>query len=296
MTFPKLVRGLAFGVIALLSLPVARAADFEGSIQWSFKAEVTDPAMKAQMAQAQAQLADPAKLAEMKAMLENPQMKAMMEQNPEMKAAMEAQIKMAEDAVSGKGGGDIISAALPKAMTLKTKAGRTNMQLEGGMMPMEVIGRKEPAEAIKIDRKARTFSRLPSDKAKASAEQAAHKVTKTGATTKILGHTCEQYLVETTKDGKPLIGVFWATNDIPGLNAASLSQAGLSGGGTDAFMNEIDGVPLRIEMTLPQMTLQVEATAVRAGSVPDSVFEIPAGFAEKPLAGPMAKAVQGAKK
>ena len=296
MTFPKLVRGLAFGVLAALSLPVARAADFEGSIQWSFKAEVTDPEMKKKMAEAQAQLADPAKLAEMKAMLENPQMKAMMEQNPEMKAAMEAQIKLAEDAASGKSGGDLISAALPKAMILKTKAGNTSMQLEGGMMPMEVISRKEPAESVKIDRKAKTFSRLPADKAKTSAEQAAHKVTKTGATTKILGHTCEQYLIETTKDGKTMVGVFWATNDIPGLNASSLSQAGLSGGGTDAFMREIDGVPLRMEMTLPEMTLKVDAVSVRAGAVPDSTFEIPAGFAEKPLSGPVAKAVQGAKK
>lgn len=295
MILPKSLRRLACGLIVALSLAVAHAADFEGTITWSFKAEVTDPEMKAKMAEAQAQFSDPAKLAEMKAMLENPQMKAMMEQNPQMKAAMEAQIKMAEDAAAGKGG-DMMSAMMPSGMTLKTKAGRTHMQLEGGVMPTEVIGRTEPPEATVIDRKARTFSRVPTDPAKASAEKAAHKVTKTAATAKILGYTCEQYLVETTQSGKPMTGVFWATDDISGLNAASLSQARLGGGGADTFMSEINGIPLRMEMSLPQMKIQVEAVAVRAGAVPDSVFEIPAGFVEKPLAGPAAAAFEGAKK
>ncbi|MBC8010884.1 MAG: DUF4412 domain-containing protein [Burkholderiales bacterium] len=295
MTFPKSLRRFAFGLVATLTVAVAHAADFEGTLKWSFKAEVTDPAMKQQMADAQAQLADPAKLAQMKAMLENPQMLAMMEQNPQMKSAIEAQIKLAEDAAAGKGG-DMMSAMMPTGMTLKTKAGRTHMQLEGGMMPTEVIGRTQPPEATMIDRKARTFSRVPTDPAATSADKAAHKVTKTAATAKILGYTCEQYLVETTQSGKPMNGVFWATDDIPGLDAASLSQARLGGGGADTFMNEIKGIPLRMEMSMPQMKIQVEAVAVREGVVPDSVFEIPAGFVEKPLAGAAAAAFEGVKK
>lgn len=278
MTFPKSLRLVALVLCCVLS---ARAADFEGTVKWSFKAEVTDPEMKQEMAEAQQQMADPAKLAQMKAMLENPQMKAAMEQNPQMKAAVEAQIKMAEDAAAGKGG-DMMSALIPTGMTLKAKGDRALVQIEGGAMPVEVVSRKTPAEAVMIDRKARTFSRIPMDEAKAKAAAVNHKVTKTAATATILGYTCEQYLFEATQDGQKTTGVLWATNDIPGLDASALSQARL-GGEEDAYLKEIDGVPLRMEVTLPQMKIKMEATALRAGPISDEVFVIPAGFAEKPF-------------
>lgn len=279
MKFAKLARVAVFTLVSALA---AHAADFEGTLKWSFKAEITDIKMKQQMAEAQQQMADPAKLEQMKAMLENPEMKAMMEQNPQMRSAIEAQIKLAEDAAAGKGGGDMLSAMMPKGMTLQTKGGRSHMQTEGGAMPMEMVGRNAPPEATMIDRQARTFSRVPMDQAKTEAAKVGHKVTKTNATAKILGYTCEQYLVEVTKEGQKMTGVLWATDDIPGLNASALAQARL-GGGDDAFMREIDGVPLRMDLTLPQMRLKMETTSVQAGTIPDSVFEIPAGFTEKPF-------------
>ncbi len=272
---------LRLAVCALLAPFAAHAAEFEGTLQWTFKAEITDPAMKAQMEQAGREMADPEKLAEMKAMLDSPQMKAMMEQNPQLKAAMEARVKMAEDAVAGKGG-DMMSRMMPQGMTLRTKAGRTNMVVEGGPMPMEIIGRDTPPEATLIDRKERTFSRMPAGEAKSKAEQAGHSVIKLGETTKVLGRTCEKYLVETTQEGQKMAGVIWATKDIPGLNSTALARASV--GGEDAYLEEIDGVPLRMEMNTPRMTIHMEATAIRAGSIADDVFEIPAGFTETPFA------------
>lgn len=273
-----------FGSLALTCLVAvaARAADFEGTLKWSFAAEVTDAELKSKMAETQKEMADPAKLAEMKAMLENPQMKAMMEQNPQMRAAMEAQIKMAEDAAAGKGGGDMFSAMMPKSMSVRTKSGKSHMTTEGGAMPMEVISLPEPATAYWIDRKSRTYSKLPVEQSKADAEKLKYKVTKGSGSTKILGYTCEEYLVEVTSDGKVINNRLWATDDIPGLDAKTMAKARF--GGQDAsYLSEINGVPLKMEMTMPQVRLTMQATAVTAGSVPDSVFVVPAGFVEKPF-------------
>lgn len=279
----KITRLLGSLALSCLFAIAARAADFEGTLKWSINAEVTDPEMKAKMAETQKQMADPAKLAEMKAMMDNPQMKAAMEQNPQMKAAMEAQIKMAEDAAAGKGGGDMITAMMPKSMTVRTKGGKSHLLSEGGAMPMEVITVTEPPAAYLIDRKARTFSKLPVEEAKAKADAAKqdYTVKKGPGTTKVLGYTCEEYLVEVRHEGETMRSTLWATDDIPGLDAKALAKARF-GGQDAAYFSEINGVPLKMEMDMRQIRLLMQATAVTPGSVPDSAFEVPAGFTEKP--------------
>lgn len=293
----KLTRLLGSLALSCLFVLAARAKDFEGTLKWTISAEVTDPEMKAKMAEAQKQMADPAKLAEMKAMMDNPQMKAAMEQNPQMKAAMEMQIKMAEDAAAGKGGGDMLTSMMPKSMTVRTKGGgKSHMTSEGGAMPMEIITITEPAAAYWIDRKAKTYSKLPVDQAKDDAAKLDYKVTKGTRSTKILGYTCEEYLVDMKKDETTIRSTLWATDDIPGLDAKALAKARF-GGQDAAYMAEIDGVPLKMEMTMPQMKMVMQATAVTPGSVPDSLFEVPAGFTEKPFAfAPPAGARPGAMK
>lgn len=278
------------GSIAFVCLVVvaARAERFEGTLKWTLNAQITDADLKAKMAETQKQMADPAKLAQMKAVLENPQMKAMMEQNPQMRAAMEAQIKMAEDAAAGKGG-DMISAMMPKSMTLRTKAGKTHLSSEGGAMPMEVITLVDPPVSYWIDRKGRTYSKLPVDTANADSGKFHYTVKKAGGSAKILGYSCDEYVVEITSEGKVIHNRLWATNAIPGLDAKTFANTSL--GGQEAnYMKEIDGVPLKMEMTLPQMRITMQAVAVTSGSVPDSHFVVPEGFAEKPFTGPgMAK-------
>src|SRR5687767_11299156 len=76
----------------LLFSIVCFSQNFEGTIKWSMKSEITDPKMKAQMEEAQKKLNDPATQAQMKEMKEkmnSPEMKAMMEKNPQMKQQME---------------------------------------------------------------------------------------------------------------------------------------------------------------------------------------------------------------
>lgn len=276
----KLAVFVRFVVVSLVCSLAAHAADFEGTIKWSFRGEITDPELKKQMAKMQQEMADPAKRAQMKAMMEDPQMQAMMAQNPQMKAAMEAQMKMAESAAAGNGG-DLLSKLMPSSMTLRTKGGLTNLQIEGGAMPTEVLGRVDPPETTVIDRQACTFSRVPASRAKAETGKAAPKVTKTAFTNKIMGYTCQQYLVETEREGKKLSGVFWVTKEIPGLDASTLVRTEL-GEDDGLFIQGVDGVPLQVEMTTPQAKIVVLASTIMAGKIADSVFVVPTGFRETP--------------
>lgn len=271
-------------LLALISRG-ARAADFEGVVQWTFQVEVTDPAMREQLAEQQRQLADPAQREELRAMIASPQMQAVMAHNPQMKTAMETQLRLAEEAAAGNGTDDLMSGLMPRGMTLRAKAGRTNLRIEGGALPMEIISREDPVEATLVDRPARTFSRIPAvaETPPDAPEQADHVVIPTGATQVILGHTCRQYLVETTQDGKKLVGSIWATADVPGLDASILARARIGGGDEDAYLNEIPGLPLQMELSTPQMRIVVEAVGLRPGSVAETVFTIPPGFTEKPF-------------
>lgn len=278
----KLTRLLGSLALTCLVAFAARAADFEGTLKWTLSAEITDPAMKAQMAEAQKQMADPAKLAQMKAMMDSPQMKAAMEQNPQMKAAMEAQIKMAEDAAAGKGEGDMLTSMMPKSMTVRTKGGKSLVTTEGGAMPMEILSVNEPAAAYWINRKDRSYSKIPLEQAEAEAAKVEHKVTKGSRTTKILGYTCQEYLLEMTQQGTQIRGILWATKDIPGLDSKALARASI-GGQDAAYLAKIDGVPLKMEMTMPQMRMVVQASEVTPGKVADSLLAVPAGFTEKPF-------------
>src|SRR5689334_19749683 len=103
-------------LVALLCCVKAFAQNFEGTIKWSMKTEITDPKQKAQMEAAQKQLNDPAVQAQMKEMqakMNDPQMKAMMENNPQLKAQMER-------VMGGAAGGDVNS-MMPKGFIIKIK-------------------------------------------------------------------------------------------------------------------------------------------------------------------------------
>jgi hypothetical protein len=283
MNFIRVLSSLALTCLIAFS---ALAVEFEGTLKWTFSAEITDAELKAKMAEAQKEMADPAKLAQMKASLENPQMKAMMEQNPQMRAAMEAQIKMAEDAAAGKGG-DMMTAMMPKAMTLRTKAAKTRVVTEGGAMPMEIITRPGEPNAYLVNRPAKSFSKMPLSDSEKDVKKMTFKVTKGSGTAKILGYTCEEYLVELTHEGQTIRNRLWATDDIPGLDTTALANARF--GGDDApYLKEVNGLPLRMEMTHPQMRLKMEAISIKAGQISDDEFEVPEDFVEKAFQAPPA--------
>ena len=270
----KTLKKLLLATLMLVLVMTGQAQSFEGIIKWSMNIEITDSEMKAKMAEAQKQMNDPAKAKEMEAKMNDPQFKAMMESNPQMKAQMEAAMKMMKS-------GDMNS-MMPKGFTLEVKNGNTLSKVEGGMMDkMEVLYLKDKKQSFNINRANKTYSALPTRSDQSHAPQDV-KVTKTSETTKILNYTCTKYLVESTYNGKPTTQALWTTTEIKDLDLKSLSQQRV-GNQQAIFYDKVDGVPLRIEMTMKEGKMHMEVTSVKKQALPAANFAIPADFKEVPM-------------
>ncbi len=251
------------------------AQNFEGTIIWKVTTEM-DAATKAQMDEAQKKMNDPATQAQIKAMKEkmnDPQFKEMMESNPQMKAQMEQMLKMTE--------GGNINSLMPTGFVLKIKDQNTLTKMEGGMMAnFEVLYLKNKNTSYKIDRESKTYS-VMSFEGMDTVKLSDVKVTKTGETAKILNYTCTKYIAESTVQGRKVQQLFWTTKDIKGLDMKSLAQQQAGNKNQHAlFYSKIEGVPLKMEMKQPEMSMIMEATEIKKQSLPASDFAIPAGFKE----------------
>ncbi|MBL7852205.1 MAG: DUF4412 domain-containing protein [Cyclobacteriaceae bacterium] len=259
--------------VALVSLG-AQAQSFEGTVRWTMSMEITDPQMKAQMAQAQQQLNDPetqAQIKEMEEKMNDPQMKKMMEQNPQMKAAMEQAMKSARGG-SAAGTNDM----MPKGMILKVKGANMITIMEGGMANgMEMLF-AEGQPPMRINREAKTFSKMPEG---SSGETPEVSVTRAPETAKILGYTCQKYIVEMTSQGQTMKQVMWTTTEIKDLDMKALSRQ-RSAQGQPMFSEKVQGVPLKIEVASPQGNMVMEVAEMKREKLNDADFKIPAGFKE----------------
>jgi hypothetical protein len=242
--------------------------------------EITDPKMKAQMEEAKKKMNDPATQAQMKQMQErmnDPQMKAMMEQNPQMKTQMENAMKMMQ-------GGDMNS-MFPTGFSAKIKNGNTLMLMEGGAMAgTETLYLKDKNESYLINRSSKTYSKVPHNTDEASKNHGEVKITKTSETQKILNHNCTKTIVTVTEKGTVITQIFWNTTEIKDLDFKNLSKQ-KSGGSYSMFYENMEGVPLKMEMTTPQAKMVMEVKEIKKEPVPASDFEVPAGFTETKLPG-----------
>lgn len=260
-------------LIASVGLAVSSlsAADFTGTITWAMRVDITDPEMKRQMEAS----SSPEMQEQMKAAQEamnDPEMQAMLKANPQMRDMMEKQMK-----AMSKGPGEMF----PKSTTLHMKGTRSLVRTEGGAAAGDILTLADKNVSYQIDREARTYRKLAVQKTPESMDDK-FKVTPTKETTKVLGYTCERYVVETTDSEMKMNWNVWATDDIKGLDARALNRLRVGqSSGPDVF-SKIKGVPLKMEITTPQMKMFMDATQVKAESLPDSLFELPAGFKELP--------------
>ncbi|HEY3429823.1 MAG TPA: DUF4412 domain-containing protein [Cyclobacteriaceae bacterium] len=236
--------------------------------------------MKTQMEETKKKMNDPATQAQMKQMQErmnDPQMKAMMEQNPQMKQQMEAAMKMMQ-------GGDMNS-MMPTGITIKIKDGNTLTHMEGGMMGgSETLYKKDKHETFLINATSKTYSKVSGGNNSAPQNNTQVKVTKTTETQKILNYTCTKSIVTTTHDGKEINQYIWTTKEIKDFDLKSLARQQV-GKGQSMFYENIEGVPLKMEMITPQMKMEMTVTEIKKGSLPASTFEIPAGYTETQIPG-----------
>jgi hypothetical protein len=253
------------------------AQDFEGIMTWKITSEITDPKVKAQMDAAQKKMNDPASQAQVKelqAKMEDPQFKQMMESNPQMKAQMEAAIKMAQ-------GGDI-SSMMPKGYTAKFKDKNMVSTMDGGMMSnMEFLYLSKEDQGYVINRSAKTYSVMPKSTETKDKKDIDVKVTKTTETAKILNYTCTKYIADVkSENGTTMQQIFWATKDIPGIDFKNMAKQRMGSSSQRMWYAEIDGVPLKVEMKVPQGNMVMEATGIKKQSLPSSDFAVPDGFKE----------------
>jgi hypothetical protein len=166
----------------------------------------------------------------------------------------------------------------PKSTTVHVKGARSLVKTEGGVAVGDMLTWADKGVTYLIDREARTYQKLP--EAEKETDEGKFKVTPTKETTKVLGYTCRNYLVETTEGDVKMTWSIWTTDDIKGFNANSLRRLRFGQSSGSGFMGKIDGVPLKIDATTPQMKLFMVATNVKSETLPDSLFELPAGFKE----------------
>ena len=268
------MKKLSIMVVLILVVITGRSQSFEGTIKWTMKMEITDPKMKAQMEEAKKKLNDPATQAQMKEMqakMNDPQMKAMMDANPQMKTQMETAMKMMQ--------GGNVNSMIPTGMILQIKGGNTLTKMEGGIMDKaEILYEGDKNKSVRIDHANKTYTPMNTSADKPEAASTAPKVTKTSETKKILNYTCTKYIVESTDPrGKATKQVFWTTKEID-IDMKKLAQHRMRD--NQFFYENIDGVPLRTEVTMPEGNMTMEVTDVKKESLSSGIFQIPAGYKE----------------
>lgn len=272
---------LSIGLLALVFAAAMPAQDFEGTIIWKMQAEIADPAMRSELQSAQAQRGSPETRARMKAAqaaLQSPEVQAMMAQNPQMKAMLEQQMGALKGPAAGEGEG-ALGGMFPRGLTLKAKGARSLVTIDGGMFPREILTQSDTGATYQIDRAGKSYRRLPPDRAPAGAAPA-HKITRTGERAKILGYNCVRYLVEDTAEPEQGTYTIWVTKDIKGLDPKRLKNLRVGRDQGSNFMDQLDGVPMKMEISMPQARLVMEVSAIRPESLPAALFELPAGFTD----------------
>lgn len=257
---------------------------FEGTIKWSMKMDISDPKSKADMEAANKKLADPANAAKIKELQEkmnDPQMKAMMDANPAMKAQMETMIKN----LSGAGAGGGVSSMVPSGFTIKMKGASSDVVMEGGMMGgTEILNQADKDQRVKLDRAKKTYTILPNganDPRNTTAKKmTTPKFTKTGETTKILGYNCTKYTAEMTDNGKTVTEAFWTTTEIKDIDFKALAKQRLGQDNRAMIPEGLEGIPLRIETSVPEGKMVMEVTEIKKESFSASDFTIPSDFKE----------------
>lgn len=266
----KIVLALAL----ILVVMTGRTQSFEGVMQWSIKMDITDPDTKAKMEEAKKKANDPAnqaKMKEMQAKMNDPQFKALMESNPAMKQQMEAVMKM-------MAGGDP-SSLIPSGVLIKIKGLNSVTSVQGGMMDKtDILYIADKDQSYTINHTAKTYVAM--SKQTHNANQEKPKITKTSETATILGHKCTKYIIETKEStGKPVTTFYWTTTEIKDIDMKALAKQQMSKDQTFVYA-DVEGVPLKMEVKMPQGTMTMEVTELKKQSVAASEVALPSGYSE----------------
>ncbi len=281
--------GFAFPMKNIAALLVAgllaaglTAQEFEGTVVWKMRAEISDTAVRSQIQAAQAQLASPeiqAQMKEAQAALQSPEMQEMMKQNPQMRTMLEQQMSALKAPAAAPVGGPTAN-MFPTGFTLKARGQRTLVTVEGGMFPGETLSLEDQHVSYQIDRAAKTYRRLPQETQLPTSEAHAYRIARTGETVRILSYNCTRWQVESSGEGDNTAYSIWVTKEIKGLDPRQFNQLRAGRDSGPDFLSQLDGVPLKLEATTPEAKMTMEMVAIKAEKLPAALFELPAGFTD----------------
>jgi len=205
--------------------------------------------------------------------MKNPEMIAVLLQNSHLREMIESKL----GPLNPSGGA---TSLLPTGFTLAVKGPRALVKTEGGLVFREVLSLADQQVAYSINRRARSFQKLPDLTASKTASMPKIKVTRTADTSTILGYPCNRFLVEADDAGVTSHFSVWTTNAIKGLDAAAVKRLSWGQAGTPDFMGQLEGVPLKIDAVTPDVKVAILATSLIMGPVDSALFVLPAGFKE----------------
>ncbi|QOI98766.1 MAG: DUF4412 domain-containing protein [Flammeovirgaceae bacterium] len=244
-------------LILIGSVALAHAQSFEGIITWTSKSDI-------KLSDEQVQQMKAAKK-QLEAQMNNPEFKKQMKANPALKEMMEKQLKNIDNM---QGGGAINF--LPEKMITKVKGKNTRSEMGTTVF----IYRGDQDKTWSVDTETKTYSEIKSTPVETANSKLS--VTKTTETATINGYNCTKYLMNAEGSGMPPQWI-WVTKDIKDIDPALFKRSG----NENLFVKEIDGIPVKIEMNTPQGKITMEMTELKRVKLPDSDFQIPAGYSKK---------------
>lgn len=251
------MKRLLLSLVLICTSVLTQAQSFEGIITWTSKSDI-------KLSDEQVQQMKAAKK-QLEAQMNNPEFKKQMDANPALKEMMEKQLKNIDNM---QGGGAINF--MPEKMVTKVKGKNTRSEMGTTVF----IYRGDQDKTWSLDTEAKTYSEISST----PAEQDDLKLTvkKTTETATINGYKCTKYLLN--MEGSAMSTQWlWITTDIKDINPSLLKR----GGNENLFFKDVDGIPVKIEVNTPQGKITSEMTELKRIKLPDSDFQIPAGYSKK---------------
>lgn len=170
---------------------------------------------------------------------------------------------------------------LPSGYTFKFLNGDMLMRMEGGMaaaMMGDIVHLGQKGETYMLKPSDKKALRMASDENNATSNSDT-KVEDTGETETIAGHKCKKYKVTINKDGESIINYIWATKD---LDVVKPKKASGMGSGGSLFVDQIDGYPLKVQVTsnMAGMSFTMTMTADKLDNTAPSkdLFIIPSDY------------------
>ncbi len=264
-------------LFAIIISSLSVSAQFEGTISMGIKMEITDPKAKADMEKMKQLASSPEakkQLQQMEAQMNDPKFKEVLDKNPEMKKMIEAQL----NAMKGGNGGNIMENMVPKSIEIKVRNGNSLSVVKGGAFESEILYLKEKGKSFTLDRKNKTYAAEPEYKNEAETVT----VKKTEEFLTLLGHKCRRFVVEVSEKQK-VKNTFdvWTTDEINGLTSKDFANLKMSASSHKNYFENVEGVALRVLAKMPQGTMQMDVLSLKKESLPESLFQIPAGFTER---------------